>query len=114
MIQTVRPLAATTRHQAVPLDTLFTFRELMPLDDVSPEIEAAVLERVRAGRYRSAEEVLRAAIHILEWAERHPEGKRELLRHAVKAGADDAERGDVVPGEEIIRGMKERSAGEDS
>jgi len=81
--------------------------------DVSPEIEAAVLERVRAGVYRSADEVLRAALHILGWAEGHPEGKRELLRHAVKAGADDAERGDLIEGDEIMRRMRERAQGDD-
>ena len=80
--------------------------------DVSPEIEAAVLERVESGVYHSVDEVLDTALHILSWAERHPEGKRELLRHALQAGADDEEAGNLIDAEEVFRKARERARGE--
>ena len=60
---------------------------------VSPEVEAAVLQRVRSGVYRDSDEVLTLAMQLMEWAENDPTGKRQLLRFAIGAGIADAEAG---------------------
>lgn len=80
--------------------------------DVSAGIEAAVQELVRSGVYHSVDEVLETALHILRWAEGHPDGKRELLRHALQAGVDDADAGNLIDAEEVFRKARERARGE--
>ena len=82
--------------------------------DASPEIEAAVLELVASGEYPSVDEVLETALHILRWAQDHPEGKRELLRHALQAGVDDEDAGNLIDAEEVFRRARERARGEQS
>jgi putative addiction module CopG family antidote len=82
--------------------------------DVSPELEAAVRKLVRSGVYHSADEVLETALHMLEWAEGHPDGKRELLRHALQAGVDDEDAGNLIDAEEVFRRARERARGEQS
>ncbi len=85
----------------------------MPLD-VSPEIEAAVLERVRKEFYHSPEDLLATALHILTWAQNHPDGKREVLRYKLQAGIDDAEAGNLFDADEVLRELKNRRRGEQS
>lgn len=48
---------------------------------VSAELEAAVITLVEDGFYHSAEDLLESALHILTWAENHPDGQRELQRY---------------------------------
>jgi antitoxin ParD1/3/4 len=47
---------------------------------LTPELERYVAERVASGRYRSASEVVRAALRLLEKEE------REGLRHEPRTG----------------------------
>jgi putative addiction module CopG family antidote len=55
-----------------------------------PELERYVAERVASGRYRSASEVIRAALRLLEKDEK--EGLRHKSRTGrQKTGDDDAE-----------------------
>ena len=71
---------------------------------VSPEIEEAVLERVRSGHYRSIDHVLTVALRLLAWAETDPVGKAELVRLAAAhagAGDSEAEAGTAVSGEGV-------------
>jgi Arc/MetJ-type ribon-helix-helix transcriptional regulator len=60
---------------------------------VSPEIEAAVLQRVGSGVYRDADEVLTLAMQLMEWAENDPTGRRQLLRFANRSRDADSEAG---------------------
>lgn len=82
--------------------------------DVSPELEAAVRKLVQSGVYHSASDVLEMALHMLEWAEGHPDGKREMLRHALQAGVDDEDAGNLIDAEEVFRRARERARGEQS
>jgi antitoxin ParD1/3/4 len=71
--------------------------------DLTPEFERAVLERVRSGRYKSTDEVLRACIEALEREER----SLEELRRDVKVGLDELERGEGIPGKEAFEQIRE-------
>ena len=82
--------------------------------EVPPDVEAAVLQRVGTGLYHTADEVLRAAMHVLAWAETDAAGKLQLIRRAIQAGIDEAERGELVKGEEVAREMRELARGDDS
>jgi antitoxin ParD1/3/4 len=62
--------------------------------DVSSEFEAELESRLRSGRYRSAEELLREALHLVD--------ERDGIREAVAQGVAEADRGEFVDGEEVI------------
>lgn len=80
--------------------------------EVPADLEAAIEERVRAGLYRAPDEVIRAALRLLAWAENDPAGKRELVRLANQAAVEGAERGDDIPGDELARWMRDHVRGE--
>jgi antitoxin ParD1/3/4 len=63
--------------------------------DVSGEFEAEIQSRIKSGPYNSAEEFLRAKIRLAdEYAEQ--------IRAAIAEGAEQADRGDLIPGEEVF------------
>jgi antitoxin ParD1/3/4 len=66
---------------------------------LTPELERFIGGLVESGRYRSASEVVRAAVRLLEDREREREVKLEALRNAVGEGLEELERGDAVPGD---------------
>ena len=63
--------------------------------NIPTEFERAVLERVRSGRYASAEDVLRACLEAL----RDVEESEETLARELQAGLDELERGEGIPGD---------------
>jgi antitoxin ParD1/3/4 len=80
---------------------------------LTPELERFVQERVASGRYQTASEVVREGLRLLELQERDREAAHEALKAKLKRGAAQAERGDVVDGEEfvekLIRDVRSRS-----
>jgi len=78
--------------------------------DVSPELEAMVLKRVREEFYHSADDLLATALHVLTWAEGRADGKREILKYKLQAGIDDEEAGKMADADEVFRSLKNRSA----
>jgi antitoxin ParD1/3/4 len=80
---------------------------------LTPELEQFVQERVASGRYQTASEVVREGLRLLELQERDREAAHEALKAKLKRGAAQAERGEVVDGEEfvekLIRDARSRS-----
>ncbi len=67
--------------------------------EVSREFEAELESRVKSGRYRSAEELLREALHLVD--------ERDEIRAAVAQGVAEADRGEFVDGEHVIDEARE-------
>lgn len=79
---------------------------------VPSDVEALVEERVASGVYHSADEVLRMAMHALAWAEQDPRAKLHILRAAIQAGLDEADRGELIPGDEVFGQKRKPAPGE--
>ncbi len=63
--------------------------------EVSTEFEAELQSRLRSGPFKSAEEFLRAKIRLAdEYAEQ--------IRAAIAEGAAQADRGELIPGDEVF------------
>ena len=75
---------------------------------LTPEQEELVAQRVKSGRYLSAEHLAAEAFRLLAAREEH---ERELgdLRRDIEVGWDEAERGLVLDGPKVMAGMLERA-----
>jgi antitoxin ParD1/3/4 len=73
---------------------------------LTPELELLVYQKVQSGMYTSASEVIREALRLLK--EQDDAKKLEQLRADIAIGAAQAERGQVVPGEQAIQQLKAR------
>ena len=69
---------------------------------LTPHLEELVNQRVRSGRYNSASEVVRETLRLLEEQDRLREIRLESLRKEIQTGIDQADRGEVVPVEEVF------------
>jgi antitoxin ParD1/3/4 len=69
---------------------------------LTPELEQFVQERVASGRYQTASEVVREGLRLLELQERDRDAAYKALKAKLKRGAEQAERGEVVDGEEFL------------
>lgn len=69
---------------------------------LTPELEGFVAELVDAGRYRSASEVVRAAIRLLQDREAERGAKLDALRESIDAGVDELDEGDGASADEVF------------
>lgn len=74
---------------------------------LTPELEEFVREKAESGRYRSASEVVRAALRLLQDREKLREVKVEELREAVQKGLDSGPAGELDM-DEIKREARKR------
>jgi len=74
--------------------------------NLTPQMDQFVDAKVRSGEYGNASEVLRAALRVLEQAEREDDARLEALRSALAAGEKSGIAGGNVFAEvrEHIRG----------
>jgi len=72
----------------------------MPLS-LSKETEQEVEAKVRSGAYRSADEVIREGLELID--------AREELRKAIADGAAQLDRGEGIPGEQVFEELRTRS-----
>lgn len=63
---------------------------------LTPKLKAFVDAKVSSGDYGNASEVMREALRLLQETERLQREKLELLRAALKTGADDIAAGRVT------------------
>lgn len=81
---------------------------------LTPELDEFVAKLVEAGRYRSASEVVRASIRLLQDLEAERSAKLDALRGSIDAGVGELDRGDGVYAdevfEEILRALRSEAA----
>lgn len=77
---------------------------------LTEELEKLVQRKVESGRYTSASEVVRAGLRLLEQEDELRETRLAAVRAEVQAGIDQAERGELVDGEEAMARVKKRAA----
>lgn len=74
---------------------------------LTPEIERFISGLVATGRYRSASEVVRAAVRLLEEREEEREVTLESLRENIAVGVAQLDRGQGVPADEVFEKILE-------
>ena len=77
---------------------------------LTPELEELVQKKVESGRYSSASEVIRAGLRLLEQEDELRETRLAAMRAQVQEGIEQAERGELVDGEEAVARVKKRAA----
>jgi antitoxin ParD1/3/4 len=77
---------------------------------LTPELERLVAEKVEAGMYASASEVVRDALRLLFQAEELRLRRLEQLDSEIQIGIDQADRGDMADGQQSRRRAAARVA----
>lgn len=72
------------------------------------ELQAFLKSRVSSGRYGSASEVVREGLRMLQERERQPVSSIEEFRRRIDIGIQQANRGEVVDGEEFVNQLLSR------
>ncbi|HKP77006.1 MAG TPA: hypothetical protein VJT67_15855 [Longimicrobiaceae bacterium] len=73
---------------------------------IPPEFERAVRDRVASGMYDSVDDVLQACLDALVHEEEFQAEEMDWLRKQIDVGIADAERGDVLPGDEAFEQIR--------
>jgi len=74
--------------------------------NIPPEFERAIRERVASGAYASTDDVLKACLEALELLEADLAEENEWLRREVQIGIDEADRGELIPGDEALASIR--------
>jgi len=79
--------------------------------DVSlpPKLEELVKRKVDSGLYTCASEVVVEALWLLDTRDRLREIKLEELRKEIAIGLDQADRGQLIPAEEVFERLRKRN-----
>ncbi len=74
---------------------------------LTPELNAFLQTRVSSGRYQTTSEVVREALRLLERQENEREGALLQLKAKLERGAGQAERGELLDGDEVFDELRE-------
>ena len=77
---------------------------------LTPELEKFVANKVESGLYRSASEVIREGLRLLDDQDRQRALHLGEARKKIQAGLDQLDRGEGIPGDQAHARMKQRSA----
>jgi antitoxin ParD1/3/4 len=73
---------------------------------LTPRLARFVAERVSAGRHRSASEVIREGLRLLEEHEKERAAALARLSDGIAIGLDQAKRGRLLDGDEVFRELE--------
>ena len=76
---------------------------------LTPELENLIEQKVKAGMYNSASEVIRAGLRLLQEHEDVKYFSLEDLRREVRKGVEQIKRGEVVDGDEVFKELRKRN-----
>ncbi|MCB1018979.1 MAG: type II toxin-antitoxin system ParD family antitoxin [Bryobacterales bacterium] len=74
---------------------------------LTPELGEFLQDRVKSGRYQTTSEVVREALRLLERQERERDLAFEGLKAKLERGAAQAERGELLDGDEVFGELKQ-------
>lgn len=74
--------------------------------NLTPELEKLIREKVASGLYNNRSEVVREALRLLAEQDRLRDAHLEKLRAALAIGLEQADRGDVLDGPEVVEEMR--------
>ena len=72
---------------------------------LTPELEQLVVSKVKSGRYRSAGEVIREALRLLEMRDQVFTLHRDEVRAQIEEGWQAAKRGELADGDDVFDRM---------
>ena len=75
---------------------------------LSPELEALIAEDVARGSYRSADEFVAHAVQLLHEQEQWLADNRQDISAKIEQGFAQAERGELVDGDEAFQQLRRR------
>ena len=74
---------------------------------ITPELDVFLQGRVQSGRYQTTSEVVREALRLLERHERERDEAFLQLKAKLQRGADEADRGELLDGDEVFDELRE-------
>jgi antitoxin ParD1/3/4 len=77
---------------------------------LTPELERLIEDKVNSGRYQSASEVVREGLRLLDDQDRLRELRLDTVRQQIKVGLDQLDRGEGIPGEDVLKRLRKKSA----
>ena len=77
---------------------------------LTPELEKLVASKVQSGRYQSASEVIREGLRLLDDQDRLRAAQLDEVRRKIQTGLDELDRGEGVPGDQVLAELKQKSA----
>lgn len=72
---------------------------------LTPELEELVVQKVASGMYHSASEVIREGLRLLKEQDEIKQIRLKELRHEIGRAVDQADRGEVIPAEEVFQSL---------
>jgi len=74
---------------------------------LTPELGAFLRSRVKSGRYQTTSEVVREALRLLQYQEKERKESLRQLKAKLQRGAAQAERGELLDGQEVFQELRE-------
>jgi antitoxin ParD1/3/4 len=75
---------------------------------LTPELEIFIQSQVASGKYTSTDEVIIAALKLLEERERIYQGRFEELQREIAVGLEEAERGELIDADTVFSQLREK------
>ncbi len=73
------------------------------------ELEEYISRKIDSGLYKSASEVVREALRLLRQRDQPDRGALEELHREIQTGLDQLDRGEGIPGEQVLAEIRGRA-----